>query len=120
MEPIASLFQAFSDQTRLRILNLLLRRAMCVCDITQVLEIPQPRASRHLSFLKRAGLVENMREAERVFYRLKSPPSGLARELLETLRRHRRLVPGSQRDLGRFERLIRSGKVCRPQRGLWP
>src|SRR5687767_15901401 len=64
------LFQALADGTRLRILGLLLAGEVCVCDIHQSLRITQPKASRHLAYLRRAGLVEARRDGLWVHYRL--------------------------------------------------
>ena len=55
------IFRAFSDRTRLRILNLLSAGELCVCDIVRVLDLPQPKVSRHLAYLRRAGLVSAAR-----------------------------------------------------------
>ncbi len=63
-------FQALSDGTRLRILGLLLAGEICVCDIHDTLDIPQPKASRHLAYLRRAGLVQARREGLWMHYRL--------------------------------------------------
>jgi ArsR family transcriptional regulator, arsenate/arsenite/antimonite-responsive transcriptional repressor len=49
------MFRAFSDSTRLRILHLLLNGEMCVCDIVSITQVPQPTASRHLAYLRRAA-----------------------------------------------------------------
>jgi ArsR family transcriptional regulator len=65
-----SLFKALADITRLRILGLLLTGEVCVCDIHETLKVPQPKASRHLAYLRRAGLVETRREGLWVHYRL--------------------------------------------------
>jgi ArsR family transcriptional regulator, arsenate/arsenite/antimonite-responsive transcriptional repressor len=64
------LFKALADATRLRILGLLLAGEVCVCDIHESLKIPQPKASRHLAYLRRAGLVETRREGLWVRYRI--------------------------------------------------
>jgi len=64
------LFQALGDATRLRILGLLLTGEICVCDIHETLKIPQPKASRHLAYLRRSGLVATRREGLWVHYRL--------------------------------------------------
>jgi ArsR family transcriptional regulator len=63
-------FQALGDATRLRILGLLLTGEVCVCDIHESLKIPQPKASRHLAYLRRAGLVETRRDGLWIHYRL--------------------------------------------------
>ena len=65
-----TLFKALADATRLRILGLLLTGEVCVCDIHESLKIPQSKASRHLAYLRRAGLVETRREGLWVHYRL--------------------------------------------------
>jgi ArsR family transcriptional regulator, arsenate/arsenite/antimonite-responsive transcriptional repressor len=64
------LFKALADATRLRILGLLLSGEVCVCDIHESLKIPQPKASRHLAYLRRSGLVETRREGLWIHYRL--------------------------------------------------
>jgi ArsR family transcriptional regulator len=65
-----SLFKALADTTRLRILGLLLTGEVCVCDIHESLKIPQPKASRHLAYLRRTGLVATRREGLWIHYRL--------------------------------------------------
>lgn len=65
-----SLFKALADATRLRILGLLLSGEVCVCDIHESLKIPQPKASRHLAYLRRSGLVEPRRDGLWIHYRL--------------------------------------------------
>ena len=62
MRSLAKVFKALSDETRLRILNLLLERECCVCEIMQALEISQTRASRNLSILEEADLVRSRRD----------------------------------------------------------
>jgi ArsR family transcriptional regulator len=94
---LAKLFQALADSTRLRILGLLLNGEVCVCHIHETLKIPQPKASRHLAYLRRAGLVDGRREGLWVHYRLADtadPIAGMIRQAvvhalghLETIRR---------------------------------
>jgi ArsR family transcriptional regulator, arsenate/arsenite/antimonite-responsive transcriptional repressor len=64
------LFKALADATRLRILGLLLTGEVCVCDIHESLRIPQSKASRHLAYLRKSGLVATRREGLWVHYRL--------------------------------------------------
>jgi ArsR family transcriptional regulator len=74
--PVASLeqlFQALGDDTRLRILGLLASGETCVCNIHGALGIPQPMASRHLAYLRRAGLVATRKDGLWVHYRLDVP-----------------------------------------------
>jgi ArsR family transcriptional regulator len=63
-------FMGLADRTRLRILNLLLSGELCGCDIEYVLDVSQSNVSRHLNYLRQAGLVRNRRDGYRVYYRL--------------------------------------------------
>ena len=58
MREIVKAFKALSDETKLRVLNILLERECCVCEVMQALEIPQSKASRHLSALYDAGFLK--------------------------------------------------------------
>ncbi len=64
------LFRALSDKTRLRILHLLLGGELCVCDLVSVLGCPQPTASRHLAYLRRANLVTARKEGVWCYYQI--------------------------------------------------
>lgn len=79
--PAKAIFRALSDQTRLRILNLLRGGELCVCHLVAVLGVPQPTASRHLSYLRRVGLVVARKEGLWSYYRL-SPSRGKSHEML--------------------------------------
>jgi ArsR family transcriptional regulator len=65
-----TLFKALADATRLRIVGLLLTGEVCVCHIHESLKITQPKASRHLAYLRRAGLVETRRDGLWIHYRM--------------------------------------------------
>jgi len=75
MEPLARTFKALADPTRLRILNLLLTAPGCVCELQAVLNLPQSLISRHLAYLRNAGLVGDERQGMRVLYRLRTEGS---------------------------------------------
>lgn len=71
VEGVVEVLKALSDETRLRIINLLYEKSeLCVCDIIEALEITQTKASRHLSYLKNAGMVTSRRSAQWVYYSL--------------------------------------------------
>lgn len=76
-------FQALGDRTRLRLLNLMGGQELCVCYFVQVLEQPQPKISRHLAYLRRAGLVAARREGKWMHYRIVTPPHTGAAQILE-------------------------------------
>ena len=75
-------FKAFADPTRLRILNLLSERELCVCHLVDILDEPQPKISRHLAMLRRAGLVSARVEGPWRHYALPAEPTGLTATLL--------------------------------------
>jgi ArsR family transcriptional regulator len=70
IDSLETLFKALADGTRLRILGLLLDGEVCVCHIHESLGLPQPKISRHLAYLRRAGLVEARKDGLWVHYRL--------------------------------------------------
>jgi len=67
---IEKVFRALSDRTRLRILNLLRAGELCVCDIVDLLDVPQPTASRHLAYLRKVRLVAARNDGRWAYYRL--------------------------------------------------
>jgi ArsR family transcriptional regulator len=86
MKQMESYFRALADASRLRIINLLLHGELCGCDIQRVLDTAQPNVSRHLTYLKHAGLVTDRRDGYRVFYRLIHPAPAALDGLLAYLR----------------------------------
>jgi DNA-binding transcriptional ArsR family regulator len=70
MEKLLDALKALSDETRLRILNLLYEKELCVCDIMETLRTSQAKTSRHLIYLKNAGLVKDRKYAQWVYYSL--------------------------------------------------
>ncbi len=83
--PVDRIFRAFADPTRLRILSLLLRGELCVCEIVSVLDVPQPTASRHLAYLRQAGLVVSRKDGLWMHYKLAPARNALQKKLLECL-----------------------------------
>lgn len=86
MQRLDNYFRGLAEASRLRIVNLLLQRELCVCDIQRILNLTQPSASRHLSYLKHAGLVADRRDGLRVFYRLTEEESPILQNLCDFLR----------------------------------
>jgi ArsR family transcriptional regulator, arsenate/arsenite/antimonite-responsive transcriptional repressor len=82
----ATLFKTLSDPTRLRLLNLLADEESCVCELTDTLRIVQPKVSRHLARLKRAGLVDARRNGKWIHYRWAQHGDSLMRHVLAGLR----------------------------------
>jgi ArsR family transcriptional regulator len=79
------MFRAFSDRTRLRILHLLQHRELCVGDIVNILCISQPNASRHLAYLRKAGLVKVRKAGLWSFYSLGVPTTPFHKNLVACL-----------------------------------
>ena len=80
------LFKGFADPTRIRLLNVLAAGELCVCDLVELVAVPQPAVSRHLAYLRRSGLVEVRRSAKFAYYRLARPAHLVHRTLLACVR----------------------------------
>lgn len=78
------MFAAFADPTRLRLLNLMRDREVCVCDFVEILGQSQPKISRHLAYLRRAGIVCARRDGKWMHYRIERPADVGASAILET------------------------------------
>jgi ArsR family transcriptional regulator len=76
-------FMALADKTRLRLLNLMREDEVCVCFFTEVLDDNQPKISRHLAYLRNAGLVESRREGKWMLYRILIPEDPDHRKVLQ-------------------------------------
>jgi ArsR family transcriptional regulator len=99
------LFRALADRTRLRIVNLLARGSLCVCDIQRILGQPQSSVSRHLALLKSAGLIRDRRDGMRIFYRLTAWGTPLADGVLEIIRGHLAVEQDYRSDLAQLEQM---------------
>lgn len=99
---LEDLFRALADPTRLRLLNLIAGREICVCYFVGILRVSQPKVSRHLAYLRRAGLVTARREGKWMQYRLAVPAdpaaAAILREALKSLRRR----PEMKREIARL------------------
>jgi ArsR family transcriptional regulator len=108
---LALLFAALSDRTRLRLLNLMDGREVCVCYFVEILGQGQPKISRHLAYLRRAGVVAARREGKWMHYRIVVPgntgAAKILREALAALRQDKAM----QADLARL-----SKACCVPQK----
>jgi DNA-binding transcriptional ArsR family regulator len=85
------LFKALSDDSRIRILKLLMVRKMCVCEVIAALEMTQPTASHHLVLLEREGLLKRRKEGKWAYYSLANP------KIIETIKKLESLKQGNQR-----------------------
>lgn len=110
LDTTPDLFRAFADPTRLRILNLLIEGEVCVCDLCDVLDEIQPKVSRHLAYLRRAGLVEVRRDGKWMHYRITKHAKGLERTLINCVKSCLREIEVLREDL---ERLRSGTSACR-------
>lgn len=98
-------FRALGDPTRLRILHLLHDNALCVGDLIEIIDVPQPTASRHLAYLRRAQLVVTRKEGLWIYYSLAPAGNSFHRKLLECLEECPDLVPELKADQARAAKL---------------
>src|SRR6187551_2276137 len=96
------LFRALADRTRLRLLNLMGRDEVCVCYLVEVLKTNQPKISRHLAYLRRAGIVETRRDGKWMHYKVVEPADRNAAEVLRNIRDWLTNDREMQRDRGRL------------------
>ncbi|MHB1412255.1 MAG: ArsR/SmtB family transcription factor [Thermoleophilia bacterium] len=111
MKQTAQLFKALSDETRLRILGLLLQGELCVCDLVAILELPQSTVSRHLAYLRNSGLVSDRRREVWMHYRL-SAGGGIQQNLLELLGRDLSQLAQVQEDRRRLRAYLSKKKTA--------
>ena len=83
---IELLFKALADRTRLRVINLIGDDEVCVCFFVEVLRINQPKISRHLAYLRRAGLVSTRRDGKWMHYRVVEPADTLVANIFREVR----------------------------------
>ena len=108
---LETLFQAMADRTRLRLLNLMQGGEVCVCFFVEVLDEPQPKISRHLAYLRSAGLVAARREAKWMRYSLAEPKNESARKIFACVLATMANDSEMQRDRAALERVCCSPKV---------
>jgi len=83
MKDLVPLFQALGDRTRLRLLNLLAGGELCVCYFVEILGESQPKISRHLGYLRRAGVVAARRDGKWIHYSLSRPSDPQQAQVLD-------------------------------------
>jgi len=103
-------FSALADRTRLRLLNLMRSDEVCVCFFVEILKTNQPKISRHLAYMRRAGIVGARRDGSWMHYRIVDPPDSDAARVLKDVMTWLENDREMQRDR---ERLVRV--CCAPQ-----
>jgi ArsR family transcriptional regulator len=108
---LARLFAALADPTRLRLLHLMDGAEVCVCYFVEILGQSQPKISRHLAYLRNAGIVRARREGKWMHYRIERPQDAGAAAILETTLNGLNADPAMQAEQARL-----SAACCEPQR----
>jgi ArsR family transcriptional regulator len=119
MDGLVQYFRALSEEVRLRIVMLLTHGELCVCDIMDVLDEPQSKVSRHLSYLKRSGLITSRRVGVWMHYMLTEPCNETLSAQVEFLRERLSRLPGYKDDVAKME-ILKERKRCegpRPRPG---
>ncbi len=106
------LYNCLCDETRLRILNLLLEGPLCVCHFSAVLGVPQPKVSRHLKILKQGGALETERCYNWTICRLPENPGPLLQANLECLQDLRSEERQFRADLQKRKRVVAALRTC--------
>ena len=110
-ETLETLFAALADRTRLRLLNLMNGVEVCVCFFVEVLGEPQPKISRHLAYLRKAGLVRARREAKWMHYSVTAPKHPAAAAVFSEVLRTLAADPEMKHDLVALEAACCSTRV---------
>ena len=108
---LVRMFAALADPTRLRLLNLMNGREVCVCYFVEILKQAQPKISRHLAYLRRAGIVGARREGKWMHYRIERPSDARAASILNATLNSFATDRAMQADLARLGQAC-----CAPQR----
>ena len=104
VDQLAVLFKALADKTRLRILALLGNNEVCVCHIHDSLGLPQPTVSRHLAYLRRAGVVDTRRDGVWMHYQVARSLNPNVQAVLKAAMDAVTKVPATTQDRKQFQR----------------
>ena len=112
MKNTSRLFKALADETRLRILSLLAEGELCVCDLMEVLMLPQSTVSRHLAYLKNAGWVTDRRAGVWMYYSINGSGNDFHNDMIGFLKRHLTSLPAASADRERLTALASSNRCA--------
>lgn len=115
---LVKIYHCFCDATRLRILNLLLDGPLCVCHLTEILHLPQPKVSRHLKALRDAGALEAERCCNWTIYHLPKAPNAVLEANLKCLQDARGEQPVFRRDVEKRAKML--ARIASGTRGDLP
>ena len=111
MDQLTQIFKLLSDDTRLRMMLLLFQQDLCVCEISGVLNVPQPRVSKNLSKLRDLNLVSDERKDKFVYYSLKKDHTLLS-DILQQIMDQQEDYPQVQMDIKRLQDKDQYSNIC--------
>jgi ArsR family transcriptional regulator len=114
LDSLEGVFKALADRTRLRIVGLLVNGEICVCHIHDSLGLPQPTVSRHLAYLRRAGLVATRKEGLWVHYRLTHSADAVLAAVMSAVAHAVGHAPLAARDRKRLAKRMPVSRVSLP------
>jgi ArsR family transcriptional regulator len=109
---LIEIFKALGDENRIRILNLLIRQELCVCEIETVLDMTQSNASRHLNKLKTSGIITSEKKSQWVYYRVDNDFIKENDLLYEFIKNKLAENTQLQRDIERLKKYKNSNFTC--------
>ncbi|MDF2572786.1 MAG: transcriptional regulator, ArsR family [Sporomusa sp.] len=109
---IVEILKALADETRIRILNLLYKETLCVCDLEEILKLSQSNASRHITKLKNSKLIVGTKQAQWIYYRVDEKILDKYAFLKELLSKELENDPRCQKDMVRLKRYRELGGSC--------
>ena len=109
---IADIYKALGDETRLRIVSLLIKGELCVCELESLLDLSQANASRHLNRLSSAGITSKRKRSQWVYYRLNEKFSESGSDILAHVKKHAGRSNELKSDYSRLAKYRKSGLSC--------
>jgi ArsR family transcriptional regulator len=100
---LIEILKALADETRLRILAQIIKNEMCVCEIEECLQLTQSNASRHLTVLRRAGILESYKNAQWTYYKISKEFISENKELYDYIIKKIKQLPCYETDCANFD-----------------
>lgn len=101
MNQSVELFKVLSDETRLRLVNLLYHQDLCVCELVEIMELPQPKISKHMARLRQINMVNTNRNEQWIYYSF-DHNNELIESIVSTTLKHIEVLDIIQKDLERL------------------
>ena len=106
MNQLSELFKVLSDETRLRIINLLNKQDLCVCELVEILELSQPKISKHIARLRTINLVNSKRNEQYIYYSLNKEIVSYMEVLKSVFNSKNDILENDLNNLGKLETFV--------------